>query len=265
MAVLKHNVNNFVIDRILRGFMLSKVDKSVMWSINQITNPTLTISTETQAAVDALGVNIVELDRAKNAEFSGENSIFDLGLYAAQAGSEKEIASSSAKQTYFVMEDIEVTGTKVNLKHTPVGKIMEIHELNGDSTLGTKYVNGSEANETDFVHTEKGTEITLPTSVKTGSIVFVQYEYEGESGVVVHNRATEFPKVGIFRMEVLGCDVCNPEVKIHAYVEFPNAKLSSDLDFTFATETTHPFTIKALQDYCDREKKLLSIYIPDEE
>lgn len=53
------NVNNFVIDRPLRGMMISSSTGEVLWSVNQIENPSLTVSAETSDAVDALGTPIM--------------------------------------------------------------------------------------------------------------------------------------------------------------------------------------------------------------
>lgn len=264
MAV-KHDINNFIIDRFLRGVMTSKTDGSFMWSVSQMTNPQLTMSTEEQNAVDATGATIMSFERAKNAEFSAENSVFDLGLYAAQAGTEKKYGSDESKITAFEFEEIEVTGATINLKRQPIGQIMSISEINSDGSITAHYKNGTEANETDFVHADGAQEITLPTSVKPGAVIFVQYDYEAASGVMVENKATEFPRAGVFRAEVLGVDICDTSKLIHAYIEFMNAKLDSNVDITFTTEGTHPFTIKAMQDYCDREKRLFRIIIPDEE
>lgn len=261
-----YNLNNFVIDRALRGLMTSKTDGTVMWSINQISNPSLSVTTETTDAVDALGAKIMTFDRAKNAEFTAENSLFDLGLAAAQFGTDKEVASSTTKIVTPIFEEITVTAeTTVNLKHAPVGQITAIYALNGDSTLGTKYTVGSNATATEFVHTAKENTITIPTGLDEGTVLFVNYEYEAESGVAVHNNAVDFPKAGVFYLEVLGADVCDPTNLIHAYIKFGNAKLMGDVDITFTTEGTHNFTIQAMQDYCDREKKLFSIIIPDED
>lgn len=247
-----YDLNNFIVDRPIRGLMLSSTDKSVMWSINQITNPTLSITTEKTDAVDALGAKIMTFERAKNAEFSGENSLFDLGLYAAQAGSEKEVASSSAKMVVPAFEEVDVNGTTITLKHAPKGQIPYIYELKGDSTLGTKYTNAASASDTEFVHAADATEITVPNNLATDARLFVQYEYETENAVAVHNQGTEFPKAGIFYLEVLGADICDPTNLIHAYIKFPNAKLVSDVDLTFSTESTHSFTIQAMPDYCDK-------------
>lgn len=46
------DMNNFVIDRIVRGVMLSQTDDSVLFSLNQITNPSLSASSESTDAVD---------------------------------------------------------------------------------------------------------------------------------------------------------------------------------------------------------------------
>lgn len=260
------DISNFVIDRVLRGMMVSNTDDSILWSINQITNPTLNVTTESTDAVDALNTPIMTFDRSKTAEFTAENSVFDLNLAAAQGGQEKQVASTSAKLIVPCFEEITSTGeTTITLKHAPVGMIPFIYLLKADGTLSTKFTNGGEANETDFVHAEKATSVTLPTSVKKGQTVFVRYEYESEAAVAVNNTAVDFPKAGKFYLEVLGADVCDSTKLIHAYVVFPNAKLSGDVDLTFTTEGTHNFTIRAQQAYCDREKKLFSIIVPDEE
>ena len=87
-----------------------------------------------------MGTPIVTFDRAKQAEFSAENSLFDLNLLAAQQGVEKEVASADSKIVCPAFESFTVgTETTVTLKHTPVEDITEIFILNGDSTLGTRY------------------------------------------------------------------------------------------------------------------------------
>lgn len=94
--------------------------------------------------------------------------------------------------------------------------------------------------------------------------ICVPYSYEREDGVSVTNYGNKFPKAGRFLLDVLGYDICNQEHIVHALVEFHNAKLTGDVDFNFTTEGTHPFTIKCLQDYCDANKRLFTIYVIDE-
>lgn len=267
MAVT-YDINNFVIDRTLRGAMLSQTDDSIMWSINQVTNPGLNCSTETEDAVDMLGTPIATFDRAKTVEFSGENALFDLGLYAAQAGTTKEVATSEKKITAPIFEEIEVTNPseKITLKFTPLTQLKEIHVLKNDSTLGVRYTNGAEAGETTFVHTASSKEITLPTAgIKAGDIIFVHYDYESTEAVAVSNNGQNFPTAGKFVLDVLIYDVCDTATKIHAYLIMPNAKLIGDYDLNFTSTSTHPFTIKANQAYCSKNRNLVRLVIPKED
>lgn len=218
------DMNNFVIDRIVRGVALSqKDDASVLFSINQIQNASLTCSSESADAVDALGTPIATFYRAKSAEFSAENALFDMNLMATQLGTTKKVASASEKLTVPAMETFTVVaGGKHTLKHTPKTIPTEIYALNGDSTFGTKYAKATAASAEAFAIADKV--ISLPTGVEVGTDMFVMYEYETEKAVEVINSATEYPTGCKFVMEVLGCDVCDQTNLIYAYVIFNNFK-----------------------------------------
>ena len=258
------DINNFVIDRIVRGVALSQKDDSVLFSINQIQNASLNCASESTDAVDAMGTPIATFYRAKSAEFSAENALFDMNLMATQLGTTKKVASSAAKIVVPAMESFTVTaGLKYELKHTPKAAPTEIYAINGDSTFGVKYVKATSASATAFAIADKT--ITLPTDVSVGTEMFVMYEYETENAVEVVYSAKNFPVGCKFVMEVLGCDVCDQTNLVYAYVIFNNAKLSPDFDWSIATDGTHPFSMKAQQDYCDKEKRLFSIIIPGDE
>ena len=242
----------------MRGVALSQKDDSVLFSINQIQNASLNCASESADAVDALGTPIATFYRAKSAEFSAENALFDMSLMATQLGTKKKVASATAKITVPAMETFTVAeGGKYELKHTPKVIPTEIYALNGDSTFGTKYAKATAASATEFSIADKT--ISLPTGVTAGTDMFVMYEYETENAVEVVNSATEFPTGCKFVMEVLGCDVCDQTNLIYAYVIFNNFKLSPDFDWSVATDGAHPFSGKAQQDYCDKEKRLFSI------
>lgn len=274
------DINNFVIDRVVRGVALSQDDNSVLFSINQIQNASLNCASESTDAVDALGTPIATFYRAKSAEFSAENALFDMGLMAAQLGTDKKVASADKKivapvmETFVVGEDTteeSITpdeGETVNvlsyiLKKTPKGDVSEIYALNNDSTFGTKYTKATAPAADKFAI--DGGVIYLDKTVAVGTEIFVMYEHESTSAVEVVNSAKDFPKGCKFVMEVLGCDVCDQTNLIYAYVIFNNFKLSPDFDWSIATDGSHPFSGKAQQDYCDKEKKLFSIVIPGDE
>lgn len=218
-------------------------------------------------AVDALGSTIASFDRGRNAEFSAENSIFDLGLYAAQLGQEKQIASASKKIVAPAFETIEVEEGKTEyvLAHEPKEDVTVIYALNGDGTLGEAFAAGSSASATEFVYDDSTHTITVPTGIDTGEELFIMYEYDMENGVAITADAISLPKKGKFILEVLGCDVCDQETLIHAYLVCEQAKLSGDVDYSFTTDGAHPFTIQCEQKYCDKEKKLFKLIIPNEE
>ena len=261
-------VNNFVIDHVLRGIMTKK-NGDYMWSINQISNPSLNVSlSDTAQAVDALGTPIAEFDRGRSAEFSAENSIFDLSLYSAQMGRDVEIASAESKIEVPAFEEFEVAGTEGETyvtKKAPIDDLTKIYVLNADGTLGKAFAVASAASEEAFAYDKETHTISLPAGLDKGTTMFVMYEYESEKATATTADAINFPKAGVFTMEVLGTSVCDPDTLIHAFVKFPNAKLDGNVDYSFTTDGTHPFTIKAMQEYCDREKKLFSIIIPEEE
>jgi hypothetical protein len=217
------DLNNFVIDRIVRGVALSQKDDSVLFSINQIQNASLNCASESADAVDALGTPIATFYRAKSAEFSAENALYDMNLMATQLGTEKKVASAGAKITVPAMESFTVVeGGKYNLKHTPKAAPTEIYALNGDSTFGVKYSKSTAASATEFAIA--GDTLSLPTGIAVGTDMFVMYEYETENAVEVVNSATNFPVGCKFIMEVLGCDVCDQTNLVYAYVIFNNFK-----------------------------------------
>lgn len=261
------DVNNFVIDHVLRGIMTSSSDGSVLWSINQITEPSLSVTTESTEAVDALGSTIATFYRSKKAEFTANNSLFDLGLFAAQQGTEKQVASSTNKITVPVFETLTVPSDSKNvtLAHAPKETPQFIYELKGDGTLGESLAYSSTAATGKFTYEDGTHVITLPSTATAGAQYFINYEYDAESAVSVTGDAINFPKAGKFIMEILGTDVCDQTTLIHAYVIFPNAKLKADVDLSFTTDGNHAFTIEANQSYCDTEKTLFQIVVPDEE
>lgn len=258
------NLNNFIIDRVLRGVAQSHTDDSVLFAITQIQNPSLTCSSESVDAVDALGTPVSTFYRSKSAEFSAENAMFDMNLMAVQVGAEKKVASASSKILTPAFE--KITGaTATTLKHTPKALPTYCYALNGDGTLGKKYTKGETAGADTFIVATSGdtTTFTPPTGLAADTELLVIYEYESDSGVSVTNSAKKFPKGCKFTLEVLGCDVCDQTNLLFAYLIFPNFKLSPDFDWSIQTDGAHPFSGKAMQEYCAKENKLFEIIIVD--
>lgn len=232
------DLSNFVIDRVVRGIAVSQGDNAklginagdVLFSINQITNPSLSCTSESTDAVDALNVPIATFYRAKTAEFSAENALFDMNLLATQAGTTKKVASASAKIEAPCFQTIDITSsTSYTLSHTPkTGTTPKVYVLNGDGTLGEKVVIDTTASEKKIAIA--GTTVTIVAGgagYKEGEQLFFMYDYEadgteGNGAVEVANSATNFPVGCKFIMEILGADVCDQTNLIYAYLIFPN-------------------------------------------
>ena len=260
---MSFDLNNFVIDRVRRGTMFSDTTGEVLWSITQVKDASLKMSGETVDATDAIGSIITQFDRAKNAEFTGSNALWDLGLSAAQFGSKKEVASTGNTISTPAYAQLTVSGGKVVLPRIPVGttgsEIKYIYGLNGDSTLGTKYSLGTTISATEFTLNAATKTITVPTGV-TGDIA-VFYEYAATEAIKLQNNAVDFPTAGRFVLEVIGKDTCDQSATYVAMVVFPKAKLKIDSDLGFQTDSAHSFTMTTMQDYCDLQKNLFNIYI----
>lgn len=265
-----HNLNNIVVDRVLRGIFSDKED-NIIFSLNQVQNLSINSTSESQEVVDALGVSIMELMRSKAIEVSAENAIYDFGLLSAQYGTDKVTATADSKITVPTMESFEVTAPSatVELAHLPkdVTAITAIYALNGDSTLGTKYVVGTTAGAGTFsiVAGDDTATITLPSDVEKGTEMFVMYEYESENAIELINKANEFAKMGKMTFECLVYDVCDPETKIFAYLILPRFQLSNDFDWSVGGDSqTHGFGGKAHVDYCSKDKQMLRVVVVDD-
>ena len=270
------NINEFVIDKPIEGMMFNAAG-DILWSVRDFKDPKLSVSTETEDAVDALGTPIMQFDRSKKAEFSATKAGLSLDLIAARGGVDKITASGSA--TVYVPVWMETTvanaTTTVTLAHTPYAAV-------GSSAIPyiwaidpatkakiTRYVlSDTTASATEFKLST--TTLTLPTT-RTGDVTFlIPYTYAstgtaGAGANEVKFAADQFPSVGKFVMKVLGYSKCDAQTRYYAWVTFPNAKLSCDVDVTLNPGTTDDFKLTALPAYCAKPKTCFSIIVPEDD
>lgn len=261
----QHNLNNIVVDRVLRGIFSDKND-NIIFALNQVQDLSMNQTSESMEIKDALGVSILELMRSKALEVSANNAIYDFNLLASQYGTEKVEASATEKVVAPMMETIEVVTDKseYDLKHTPKTAPSAIYAMNGDSTLGAKYAKATAASATEFAI--DGGKITIPTGLAVGTELFVMYEYETENAIEIVNSAKNFAKIGKMCFEILAYDVCDPETKLFGYLIMPRFQLSNDFDWSIGGDSQqHAFSGKAMVDYCDKEKTMVKVVIVDDE
>lgn len=256
--------------------MFSTTTREALWSVSQISNFSISVTTDSQDAVDATGTPIMTFYRAKQCEVSAENALWDLSLFAAQGGGDQALVSSSGSIKFPVPIFDEITlasATSATLTHTPLLPTGEtyavpyVYVLNGDGTLGQKLVCDSSAAAGKY--TQAGTALTFASGdLAVGDTILAFYEYEangtsGNQAVKLQNTAKDFPKAGKFVLEILCCDPCDKSTLYYAYLIMPSATLAPDVDLDFATDATHSFTLRAQQDYCDKQKLLYSLVVPE--
>lgn len=262
------NLSNFIVDRVISGVGY-RSDDSVLFKMDQCQNTSITCGSESTDIVDNVGSPIMTLYRSKTCEISGENAILDFNLTAVQMGTEKNVASDAktivvpAQEVFEVPTVGEGENATYEIKHEPSAAPAFVYALNDDSSLGEKYAVGTAASDTECAI--DGKTITLPTGVAAGTQMFVSYEYESNAAVEIVNSAKNFPKSCKLVLRVLGYNPCNKDNKLGAYVIFPSFEMSPDFDLSLNVGEAQSWSGKASQDYCSKDKRLMSIVVVDEE
>lgn len=259
------NIDNLIINRALSGSMLNKTTGECIYSLNQITEPSLEITGETVYSVDATGVKVAAFDRSKEAALSGSNAFVNLGLAAAQFGSDKKVATSTAKIITPVREVLTVdpTGLTATISAAPAaGTTVSVSIMTVDGGIAKTLSVADAAAAGKYKITDKTITIAEADKNETGDTnIVVLYKKESTEAVQIDNRADCFAKGGEFWLEVLFCDPCDTNTEFHGFLVFPNAKMSNETTIDFNNEATHGFKIEAMQDYCSTDKKLFYIVV----
>lgn len=271
------NIDNLLIKKVRRVVFSDSATGDIYFNASEIENPSLNITSENTQKTDALGSPIATFYNGDSAEFSAENSLFSLGILAAQFGSEIEQASASNKIVTPCVETIKVKekspgvqNDTIELKHVPTGgvkgsEIPSIYVLQKNKALGKKYTVAPTKSATSFEIDAATKTITLPTDpdITKDTVIFVSYEYEADSAVKVDKMSGNEPLSGKAIVHVIFCDPCNKQTEYAGWLVFGNAQLSPEVDLTFDTESTHPLSFTCQKEWCDEEGKLLSVIVPE--
>lgn len=92
-------------DRILRGIMFSTTTREALWNVSQIANFSISITSDSQDAVDATDTPIMTFYRAKQCEVTAENALWDLGLFAAQGGNQLDASTATNKYNVPIFDE----------------------------------------------------------------------------------------------------------------------------------------------------------------
>ena len=215
----------------------------------QITEPTLNFTSETEDIVDARNNVVMVLQNGRGATFGASNAFFNTSILAAQVGSAVK-DSTGATISKFEMVTAGEGGT-ATLAYTPVDDCV-VYELNTDGSFKT-----ATASKTVKV---EGNALTGGTK---DAKYLVVYDIEAPAGERITALADAENELLDITAEVLLRDLCSQEIYF-AFL-FMRGKLSGEAEWGMARDGAHAFEVTAMPAYCDAEKKLVDIVIVKDE
>ena len=90
------SMDGIVFDRIQMG-VAEDFDGNVLYTLTQLADATIDITAESKDAKDARGTLIKRFYTGKAGTFTANNAILDFNILASSTGSDKQVASNSAR------------------------------------------------------------------------------------------------------------------------------------------------------------------------
>ena len=253
----------FVIDRVRRitqyaaadipanenhGVAVAKDD--ILWTIKDVTDFSISNSSETVDATDGTGSIIESFLRSKSAQMTGSNALFSMPLAAAQAGT--KVVEGAADIDFHDVLKVAKGATEVTLSKTPKegGEPVVVYICNTDGSLAEKIEIGA-AGAASYAD---GKVTFAESPAVDGEVeVFVPYTYTEEKATKFTNFADADTIPGRVVVEGIGKDVCTHAL-VYFYAIAPYSKLTLDGDINLGSpDATHDFTIDCKKEYCGQE------------
>lgn len=273
------NKSNYAIDRIRKIVMFDGTESSALFSLGQVEDFSLSATVDKTDIVDALGVSIMQLERSKKLEMSGTSSLFDIALLAAQYGTTVDESTADNKfyvprieyYTYSATAATYALDYEIPAALLGTGVAKYAYKVNTDGSVAAKYTyTAGTVGATSFKYatTDHVTTFTPPTGITAGDRFMLVYEWEAnatDTAVRVVNGATNFSKVGRMFIECLFRDLCNKDTVYAGMIVCDNAQLDGNVDLSVKPDGKHPFKVMAMPAYCDTDKQLVTVIIPEAE
>lgn len=257
------NKENFIIDRYVRGNGYDLGTNERWYSMTQMKDMNLKVNIDNSVdVVDAEGAKVETIEKGISATLTGSNAFLNFDVFRHQLGASYEEATAEKAINMPMWEEFVLTEGQatVSLKQIPVGtagaEIGFIYVMPAAGGSSKSYTVGEAASATNFTLAAATKTLTLPTGLKAGDKVFVEYEYASKAGFKITKTADDKTKEHKFVALVLGHDLCDKNTQYAAWQVFPRAKFSQEIDQDFATDANHTFTLNMTQDYCAGRKVL---------
>ena len=264
------NPNELIIEKVRAVEEYDTNSNELIGRYTQIEDPSLSTSADGTDVTDAMGTPIATFYNNQQATFGFTNSLFSLDLAASQYGTEKKLASGTAKIQIPISETLKIdTDNTVTLSYTPVGtegsEVAFVKVINDNNTFGETYTVSTEANADSktfkVVAAEK--KITLPAGV-TGK-VFVNYIRESEKAAAVAKTTEDTPKAVKLLIHVIFHDPCDINTKYAGTIIAERAQLDpSSVEISLRMDGKHGATYKISKSYCSEDAKLFEILVAED-
>jgi hypothetical protein len=124
----------YALDRVLSVAGTDAVKGNVIFLADQIVDPSLSFTSETEDIVDAMNNVVMVLENGRGATFSASNAFFNTQILAAQVGG--EVTSGATEITKYDILTLG-EGGKAKLSATAKGTEAKIYALAKDGSLTT--------------------------------------------------------------------------------------------------------------------------------
>ena len=223
---------------------------------DQIVDPSLSFTSETEDIVDALNNVVMVMENGRGCTFSASNAFFNTQILAAQVGGKVESASATLTK----YEVASVNGGKVELTRAiPVDAedkfTGKVYALANDGSL----TSATEITAT-YVPVGEGVtkeHLTIPAQ-NAPEKVLVVYTVTIEADEKISAFADAKNELMNVTAEVLLRELCNEEL-YYAYIVM-KGKLSGEAEWGMTRDGNHAFEIRCFPEYCG-DKKLVDVII----
>ena len=242
----------YALDRVLSIAGTDAVTNNILFYADQIVDPSLSFTSETEDIVDALNNVVMVMENGRGATFGASNAFFNTQILAAQVGS--EVSSGNADITKY--ETVTVNNGKIELtKAIPVAEgsfTGKVYELANDGSL----TSAKEIAAT-YVAADGETKehLTVTTEAKKVLVVYTATIAANEKISAFADAKNKLMNV---TAEVLLRELCNEEL-FYAYIVM-KGKLSGEAEWGMTRDGNHAFEIRCFPEYCG-DKKLVDVII----
>lgn len=276
-------LGNHTIDEILMAVATDTNDNDVLYSVDQLSNATITITSDPREITDKNGNVVRRVYKSKNGEFSSTNAFLHPAIMNAGSGSIVETASAqkalAAPKIQIVkagghidvtggtsIKVIGIYGNGANSKQLTAETGDKDPEFTPSGDIGTyKITTDAQSKDTLAVPpippepAQGYAESDYPVSY------MVMYTRQMTSGIKMTNTASKFPDTVKLTLYVSYIDPCSDSLK-PAYVVLPSFMADPSVTINLSSENQEQDFNGTLQiDYCKGDKALYYIYYPGDE